>query len=247
MHLEDAAEVRIHRRRRRSTARSTPISSRIAGHVVRSADRRSSNLSKQATCWCGWIRRIIEVAVAKAKADLADAVATLASSRTDVPITSVTTNSTLAGANSSRAGCQRGVSGAEQQLGAARARLATAQANVRVAEANYAKAAQDVHALQNAGRQRRNFEAAIRSGGRRRRSGARHAGRAEGAGGRSPAEYLGGRERRSSRRAHASHQADATVAIRHDRSAAGESDRSESAIGGRRKSSSRGPCWSRPS
>ncbi len=85
-----------------------------------------------------------QVAVEKAKADLADAVAALASSRTDVPITSVTTNSTLAGAKSGRADASAALSGAQQQLGGAKARLATAQANVRVAEANYAKAAADL-------------------------------------------------------------------------------------------------------
>jgi membrane fusion protein (multidrug efflux system) len=85
-----------------------------------------------------------EVAVEKAKADLADAVAALASSRTDVPITSVTTNSTLAGAKSGHADASAALSGAQQQLGGAKARLATAQANVRVAEANNAKAAADL-------------------------------------------------------------------------------------------------------
>jgi membrane fusion protein (multidrug efflux system) len=85
-----------------------------------------------------------EVAVAKAKADLDDALAALGSSRTDVPITSVTTTSTLAGAKSGRADAGAALSGAQQQLGGAKARLATAQANVRVAEANYAKAAADL-------------------------------------------------------------------------------------------------------
>lgn len=85
-----------------------------------------------------------EVAVEKAKADLADAVAALASSRTDVPITSMTTTSTLAGAKSGRADATAALSGAQQQLGGAKARLATAQANVRVAEANYAKASADL-------------------------------------------------------------------------------------------------------
>ena len=53
--------------------------------------------------------RDYEVAVEKAKADLADAVAALASSRTDVPITSVTTSSTLTGAKSGRGGRDCGI------------------------------------------------------------------------------------------------------------------------------------------
>src|SRR5580658_8004717 len=85
-----------------------------------------------------------QVAVDKARADLADAMATAQSSTTDVPMTSTTTASTLAGAHSTRADALASVTVAEQQLGAARTRLVTAQANVGVAQANYAKAAQDV-------------------------------------------------------------------------------------------------------
>jgi membrane fusion protein (multidrug efflux system) len=85
-----------------------------------------------------------EVAVAKARADLADAVASYQGSASDVPITSVNTKSTLSTANSSRLDASAGVSGAERQLGAARARQTTAQANVRVAQANFTKASQDV-------------------------------------------------------------------------------------------------------
>jgi membrane fusion protein (multidrug efflux system) len=85
-----------------------------------------------------------EVAVAKARADLADAVATYESNRTGVPITSVNTKSTLTSANSARLDASAGVSGSERQLEAARARLATAQANTRVAQANFTRAAQDV-------------------------------------------------------------------------------------------------------
>src|SRR5271169_566197 len=119
------------------------ISSRIAGHVseVLIEDHQ---FVKAGDVLVRLDPKDYQVAVAKAKADLADAVAALASSRTDVPITSVTTSSTLAGAKSSRMDATAAVSGAEQQLGGARSRLVTAQANVRVAEANYAKAAQDV-------------------------------------------------------------------------------------------------------
>ena len=119
------------------------ISSRISGHVseVMIEDHQ---VVKAGDVLVKLDPKDYEVALAKAKADLADAVASLASSRTDVPITSVTTSSTLAGAKSSRMDATAAVSGAEQQLGAARARLMTAQANVRVAEANAAKAAQDV-------------------------------------------------------------------------------------------------------
>jgi membrane fusion protein (multidrug efflux system) len=119
------------------------ISSRINGHVI------DVKVDDEQEVKAGDVLVMLdpkdyEVAVAKARADLADAVATYQSSVTDVPITSVTTRSTLSNANSARLDASAGVSGAERQLGAARARQATAEANVRVAEANYIKAAQDV-------------------------------------------------------------------------------------------------------
>ncbi len=119
------------------------ISSRVSGHVVE-VMVEDQQIVKAGQMLVQLDRKDYEVAVAKAKADLADAVAGLLSSRTDVPITSVTTASTLSGARSSREDARAGVSWAEQQLGASRARLVTAQANVRVAEANDSKAAQDV-------------------------------------------------------------------------------------------------------
>ncbi len=119
------------------------ISSRITGHVV------DVKVEDEQEVKAGDVLVVLdpkdyEVAVAKARADLADAVATYSSSRSDVPITSVNTKSTLTTANSSRLDASAGVAGSERQMGAARARLGTAQANVRVAEANFTKATQDV-------------------------------------------------------------------------------------------------------
>jgi membrane fusion protein (multidrug efflux system) len=119
------------------------ISSRISGHVI------DVKVDDQQEVKAGDVLVILdpkdyEVAVAKARADLADAVATYQSNRSDVPITSTNTKSTLTTANSARLDASAGVSGAERQLGAARARLSTAQANVRVAQANLTKATQDV-------------------------------------------------------------------------------------------------------
>jgi membrane fusion protein (multidrug efflux system) len=85
-----------------------------------------------------------QVAVAQAEADLANAEAALESSRTDVPITSMTSGSQLKTARSSRADAEAGLLGSERQLKAASSRLDTAQAQVREAEANHKKAADDV-------------------------------------------------------------------------------------------------------
>jgi membrane fusion protein, multidrug efflux system len=119
------------------------ISSRISGHVI------DVKVDDEQEVKAGDVLVVLdpkdyEVAVAKARADLADAVATYQSNRSDVPITSVNTKSTLTTANSARLDASAGVSGTERQLGAARARLSTAQANVRVAQANLTKATQDV-------------------------------------------------------------------------------------------------------
>jgi membrane fusion protein (multidrug efflux system) len=119
------------------------ISSRITGHVaeVLVGDEQ---VVKAGDVLVKLDPKDFEVAIAKARADLADAIATLQSTRTDIPVTSNTTASTLSGAKSGRLDASAAVSGAEQQLGAARARLVTAQANVRVADANLSKASQDV-------------------------------------------------------------------------------------------------------
>jgi membrane fusion protein (multidrug efflux system) len=119
------------------------ISARVTGHVI------DVKVEDEQEVKAGDVLVVLdpkdyEVAVAKARADLADAVATYASTRNDVPITSTNTKSTLTTANSARLDASAGVSGAERQLGAARARLSTAQANVRVAQANLTKAQQDV-------------------------------------------------------------------------------------------------------
>jgi membrane fusion protein, multidrug efflux system len=119
------------------------VSSRINGHVI------DVKVEDQQEVKAGDLLVVLdpkdyEVAVAKARADLADAVATYVSNRTGVPIASVSTKSTLSTANSARIDASAGVSGSERQLEAVRARLATAQANVRAAQANFSKASQDV-------------------------------------------------------------------------------------------------------
>jgi len=119
------------------------ISSRISGHAI-DVKVEDEQEVKAGDILVVLDRKDHEVAVARARADLADAVATYESNRTGVPITSVNTQSALATANSTRLDASAGVSGSEKQLEAARARLATTEANTRVAQANFTKAAQDV-------------------------------------------------------------------------------------------------------
>jgi membrane fusion protein, multidrug efflux system len=120
-----------------------PVSARIAGNVsaVMVGD---DQMVKAGDVLVQLDRKDYEVALAKAQADLADAEAGLESARSDIPVASVSSSSTLSGARSSREDAAVAVDWAEQQLGAARARLGVAQANVRVAQANRNKASQDV-------------------------------------------------------------------------------------------------------
>ncbi len=120
-----------------------PLSPRVGGHVIQVTVQDQAAV-KAEDILVQLDPRDFEVAVDKARAELADAEATLASARTEVPVTSVSTASALSGARSSRQDAAMQVSWAEQTLGAAKARLKSAEANVRVAEANASKAAQDV-------------------------------------------------------------------------------------------------------
>jgi len=92
-------------------------------------------------------RRDYEVAVDKARAELADAEASAIAARSNVPITSTTAASNVTTARGSIVQAQGGVAAAERELDAARARLTTTQARVREAEATAAKAARDVERL----------------------------------------------------------------------------------------------------
>ena len=119
------------------------VSARVSGHVV-AVPVEDEMYVKQGDVLAQLDKADFEVAVSKAKADLEESLATLQSSRTDVPVTSTTTSSTLSGAESSHQDATIGVAMAEGQLAVSRAKLTTAQANVRAAQANATKASQDV-------------------------------------------------------------------------------------------------------
>jgi membrane fusion protein (multidrug efflux system) len=91
--------------------------------------------------------RDFQVAVDKARAELADAEASALAARTNVPITSTTTTSTVSTAQGAVDQALSGIAGAEKEIEAARARLVTAQAKQREAEANATKTARDVERL----------------------------------------------------------------------------------------------------
>jgi membrane fusion protein, multidrug efflux system len=88
-----------------------------------------------------------QVAVDKARAELADAEANAVAAQSSVPITSTTAASNVTTARGGVTQAQSGVAASEKEIEAARARLVTAQAKLREAEANAAKSTRDVERL----------------------------------------------------------------------------------------------------
>ena len=119
------------------------ISPRVAGNVVEVAVADQQEV-KAGDVLVKLDAKDFEVAVARAEADLNDALASLEGSRTDVPLTSTTTGSVLSAAKYLKQDAEAGVTWAERQMKVAEARKSVAEANVKAAEANAHKAAQDV-------------------------------------------------------------------------------------------------------
>jgi membrane fusion protein (multidrug efflux system) len=91
--------------------------------------------------------RDYQVAVDKARAELADAEANAVAAQSTVPITSTAATSNVLTARGGVMQAQSGVTASEKEIEAARARLISAQARLREAEANAAKASRDVERL----------------------------------------------------------------------------------------------------
>ncbi len=88
-----------------------------------------------------------QVAVEKARAELADAEANALAAQSSVPITSTTAASNVTTARGGITQAQSGVAASEKEIEAARARIVSAQARLREAEANAAKSSRDVERL----------------------------------------------------------------------------------------------------
>ena len=91
--------------------------------------------------------RDYQVALEKAKAELADAEAAAVAARSNVPIASTTASSNVAMSQGSVEQARGAAEGAQKEVDAARARLASAQARLREAEASATKAVRDVDRL----------------------------------------------------------------------------------------------------
>jgi membrane fusion protein (multidrug efflux system) len=120
-----------------------PVASRVAGTVleVKVVDNQTVDagaLLVQVDA------RDYEVALARARADLADATAALEAARNGIPITATTTSSQVMTATAGVERSGAGVAIAGKDVDAARSRLAAAQARLREAQANETRAGRDL-------------------------------------------------------------------------------------------------------
>jgi membrane fusion protein (multidrug efflux system) len=113
-----------------------PVSARISGYVI-AVNVGDNQYVEKGTALVEIDPKDYQVAVDKARADLASAEATARSLNINVPITSVTTLSTLSYSGSDVENAVAGLAAAEKQL-------AAAQAQVQQAEANDVKAQDDL-------------------------------------------------------------------------------------------------------
>ena len=127
-------------------AHVTQMSARVGGTVITVAVD-DNQLVEAGTLLVQLDPRDYEVAVDKARAELADAEATAVAAQSSVPITSSTAASNVTTARGGISHAQSGVVAAEKEIDAARARIVSAQARLREAEANAAKSAKDVERL----------------------------------------------------------------------------------------------------
>jgi membrane fusion protein (multidrug efflux system) len=121
----------------------TQIAARVGGTVIKVAVDNNDKVAGGAVL-VQIDPRDYQVAVDRARAELADAEAQAAAARTGVPIAQVETRSGVSTASGGVEEAEAGVGSAEQQIEAAKANLASAQARQREREATATKAAHDV-------------------------------------------------------------------------------------------------------
>jgi len=126
----------------------TQIASRVAGPIIKVPV--DNNLKVRAGDLLVQIDpRDYEVAVAKARAELADAQANAIAATTGVPVSRVETKAGVSNASGGVQEAEAAVSGADQQVNSARANLQAAQSRQVEKEAAATKAAHDVDRFQS--------------------------------------------------------------------------------------------------
>ncbi len=127
-------------------AHVTQIAARVSGTVTRVAVD-DNQLVEAGALLVQLDPADYQVAVDKARAELADAEASAVAAQSSVPITSTTAASNVTTARGGITQAQSGVAASAKEIEAANARLITAQARQREAEANAVKSARDVERL----------------------------------------------------------------------------------------------------
>jgi membrane fusion protein, multidrug efflux system len=124
----------------------TQVSARVGGPVTK-VNVKENQYVEAGTVLVELDPRDYQVAVDRARAELADAQANASGAATGIPLTQVSTESTLRTATGGVEEAQAGVAVADRQVEAARAQLVAAQARQREKEATATKAAKDVERL----------------------------------------------------------------------------------------------------
>ena len=119
-----------------------PMAARVGGTVINVAVK-DNQWVEAGTVLAQLDPNDYQVALDRAKADLAEAEATLAGSRTGVPITTTDTSSALTQSAAGVAEAQASMT-TSSTIATAKARLESARATVRQIQANYDRAAKDV-------------------------------------------------------------------------------------------------------
>ena len=127
-------------------AHITPIAARVGGTVLHVPVEANQEVEAGAVL-VEIDKRDYEVALERARAELADAEAAAIGARVGVPITSTTTSSNEVTAKGGVEGADAAYLEAQQGVEVARTRLVTAQARQREAAANALKATKDVERL----------------------------------------------------------------------------------------------------
>ncbi len=123
-----------------------PVASRVGGTVL-AVHVDDNQEVKAGTLLVKIDPRDFEIALERAKAELAAAEAAAVAARTQVPVISITTSSQTSGAQASLQSAEAGVTTAARGVDAARARLATTRARVLEARAMHTKAQQDLERM----------------------------------------------------------------------------------------------------
>jgi len=121
----------------------TQVASRVGGTVTK-VNVKENQYVEAGTVLVELDRRDYEVAVDRARAELADAQANASGAATGIPLTQVSTQTGVQSASGGVEQAEAGIGIADQQVESSRAQLVAAQARQREKEATAVKAARDV-------------------------------------------------------------------------------------------------------